>query len=115
MGNEYLLVSGIIMMAALAQSITGFGVSIVAMSFLPGIIGLQTSVPLVTLIPIAGNLMLWYYYRRDCSFKAVGKLTIASLVATPFGVVLLGRIPEDLALTGLGILIVSYRDLVKKQ
>ena len=108
MGNEYLLVSSIILLAALAQSITGFGVSIVAMSFLPGVIGLQTSVPLVTLIPIAGNMMLWYYYRRDFSFKAVGKLTIASLVATPLGVVLLDRIPEATALTGLGILIVSY-------
>ena len=108
MGNEYLLVSGIIMMAALAQSITGFGVSIVAMSLLPGIIGLQTSVPLVTSISIAGNMLLWYYYRRDFSFKAVGRLTIASLVATPLGVILLDRIPEDIALTGLGILIVSY-------
>lgn len=108
MGNEYLWVSGIILLAALAQSITGFGVSIVAMSFLPGVIGLQTSVPLVTLIPIAGNMMLWYYHRRDCSFKAVGKLTIASLIATPLGVVLLDRIPEATALTGLGILIVSY-------
>lgn len=96
------------MMAALAQSITGFGVSIVAMSLLPGVIGLQTSVPLVTLIPIAGNLLLWYYYRRNCSFKAVGRLTIASLIATPLGVDLLDRIPEAIALKGLGILIVSY-------
>ena len=106
--EAYLLVSSIILLAALAQSITGFGVSIVAMSFLPGIIGLQTAVPLVTLIPIAGNIMLWYYYRRDCSFKAVGRLTLASLFATPFGVLLLDRIPEAIALKGLGILIVSY-------
>ena len=106
--EEYLLVSSVILLAALAQSITGFGVSIVAMSFLPEIIGLQTAVPLVTLIPIAGNIMLWYYYRRDCSFKAVGRLTVASLIATPAGVLLLGRIPEAIALKGLGILIVSY-------
>ncbi|MBE9043796.1 sulfite exporter TauE/SafE family protein [Pleurocapsales cyanobacterium LEGE 10410] len=108
MGNEFLWVSSIIMMAAVAQSITGFGVSIVAMSFLPGIVGLQTSVPLVTLIPIAGNIILWYYHRRDCSFKAVGRLTVASLIATPLGVILLDRIPEAIALKGLGILIVSY-------
>ena len=106
--EEYLLVSSVILLAACAQSITGFGVSIVAMSFLPGIIGLQTAVPLVTVIPIAGNIMLWYYYRRNCSFKAVGKLTVASLIATPVGVVLLGRIPEAVALKGLGTIIVSY-------
>ncbi len=57
-GNEYIVVSSIIMMAALTQSITGFGVSIVAMSFLPGVVGLQTSVPLVTLVPITGNIVL---------------------------------------------------------
>lgn len=106
--NEYLAVSSIIMMAALAQSITGFGVSIVAMSFLPGVIGLHTSVPLVTSVSIIGNILLWYYYRRDCSFKAVGKLTIASLIATPIGILLLDVIPEAIALRGLGILIVSY-------
>lgn len=105
---EHLWVSGIVMMAALTQSITGFGVSIVAMSFLPGIVGLQTSVPLVTIIPIAGNLMLWYYHRRDYSFQAVGRLTLASLIATPLGVVLLDRIPEAVALKGLGISIVGY-------
>ena len=108
MVNEHLWVSGIVMMAALSQSITGFGVSIVAMSFLPGIVGLQTSVPLVTIIPIAGNLMLWCYHRRDYSFQAVGRLTLASLIATPLGVVLLDRIPEAIALKGLGISIVGY-------
>ena len=34
-GNEHLLVAGIIFLAALTQSITGFGFAIVSMSFLP--------------------------------------------------------------------------------
>lgn len=96
------------LLAALAQSITGFGFSIVAMSFLPGVIGLQTSVPLVTLVTIVGNIVIWYYYRRGFSLKAVGRLTIASLITTPIGILLLDRIPEAIALKGLGILIVSY-------
>ncbi len=102
------MVGGIIFLAALTQSITGFGFAIVAMSFLPGVVGLQIAVPLVTLVSIVGNLVIWYYYRRDCSFKAVGLLTIASLVATPLGVLLLDYIPEAIALKGLGILIFSY-------
>lgn len=106
--NEYVVVSGIIMLAALAQSITGFGFSIVAMSFLPEVVGLQTAVPLVILVTIFGNLAMWYYYRRSSSFKAVGQLTIASVVTTPIGTLLLDRIPEAIALRGLGILIVSY-------
>ncbi len=57
-GNEYIAVSSIILLAALAQSITGFGFSIVAMSFLPGVVGLHTSVPLVTLVCIVGNIVI---------------------------------------------------------
>ncbi len=102
------IVGGIIFLAALTQSITGFGFSIVAMSFLPGVVGLQTAVPLVTLVSIIGNIVIWYYYRRDFSFKAVGRLTIASLIATPAGVFLLDLIPEAIALKGLGILILGY-------
>lgn len=108
LGNEYLIVSGIIFLAALTQSITGFGFAIVSMSFLPGVIGLQTAVPLVTLVNIIANIVIWYIYRGNCNFNAVKQLTIASLIATPIGVLLLDRIPETIALKGLGILIFSY-------
>ncbi|WP_319421243.1 sulfite exporter TauE/SafE family protein [Pleurocapsa sp. FMAR1] len=107
-GNEHLLVAGIIFLAALTQSITGFGFAIVSMSFLPGVIGLQTAVPLVTLVGIIANIVIWYHYRRNCSLKAVKKLAIAALIATPVGTLLLDRIPEAIALKGLGILIISY-------
>ena len=106
--GTYLLVGGTIFLAALTQSITGFGFAIVSMSFLPGVVGLKTAVPLVTLVSIIGNIVIWYYYRRDCNFKAVGLLTIACLIATPVGVLLLDYIPEAIATKGLGILIFSY-------
>ena len=106
--NDYLLVGGIIFLAALTQSITGFGFAIVSMSFLPQIIGLKTAVPLVTLVSISANIIIWYSYRHDCNFKAVRQLVLASLAATPIGVLLLDYIPEAIALKGLGILISSY-------
>ena len=107
-GNEYLMVGGIIFLAALTQSITGFGFAIVSMSFLPRVVGLQIAVPLVTLVSIVANMVIWYSYRHDCNFRAVRQLTIASLIATPVGVLLLDYIPEAIALKGLGILIFSY-------
>ncbi len=107
-GNDYLIVAGIIFLAALTQSITGFGFAIVSMSFLPQVVGLQTAVPLVTLVSIIGNVVIWYNYRHSCSLKAVKKLAIAALIATPVGTLLLDRIPEAIALKGLGILIISY-------
>ena len=60
-----LLVSGVIFLAALTQSITGFGFAIVSMSFLPKIVGLQTAVPLVTLVSVIANIVIWFSYRRD--------------------------------------------------
>ena len=105
---EYLLVGGVIFLAALTQSITGFGFAIVSMSFLPKIIGLQTAVPLVTLVSVIGNITIWFSYRRDYSFQAVKQLIIASLIATPVGVYLLDYIPEAIALKGLGIIILGY-------
>lgn len=108
LGNQYLTVGSIIILAALIQSTTGFGFAIVAMSFLPEVISLSRSAPLVALVSIVGNLVIWYHYRRDCSFKVVGKLTLASLIATPLGTILLARLPEAIALKGLGILIVGY-------
>ena len=106
--NDYLIVGGIIFLAALTQSITGFGFAIVSMSFLPRIISLETAVPLVTLVGIIANIIIWYSYRRDCNFKAIKQLVIGSLLATPIGVLLLDYIPENIALKGLGILIFSY-------
>ena len=103
-----LLVSGVIFLAALTQSITGFGFAIVSMSFLPKIIDLQTAVPLVTLVSVIANIVIWFSYRHDYSFEAVKQLIIASLIATPMGVLLLDYIPEVIALKGLGIIILGY-------
>lgn len=108
LGNDYLTVGGIIFLAALTQSITGFGFAIVSMSFLPGIVGLQTAVPLVALLGVTLNSIIWFYYRRSSDFKAIRRLMIASLVATPIGALMLDRFPEAIALRGLGIIIISY-------
>ncbi|MEO1671920.1 MAG: sulfite exporter TauE/SafE family protein [Cyanobacteria bacterium J06631_2] len=106
--NDYLTVGGIIFLAALTQSITGFGLAIVSMSFLPGVVGLQSAVPLVTLISIVINMVIWYSYRQDCNFQTIKQLIIATLIATPVGVLLLDYLPEAIALKGLGGLILSY-------
>ena len=108
LGNDYLAVGGIILLAAFTQSITGFGFAIVSMSFLPGAIGLQTAVPLVALVGVTLNIVIWFYNRHSFNLKAVRRLVVASLIATSFGTILLDRFPEEIALRGLGMLIISY-------
>ena len=56
---------------------------------------------------VAVSNVLPFFDNLDWLFGII-LVAIASLVATPLGVVLLDRIPEATALTGLGILIVSY-------
>lgn len=107
-GNDYLIVSSIVFLAAFTQSITGFGFAIISMSFLPQVIGLQTAVPLVALVGVTLNSVIWFYYRRNCDFQAVKRLIMASLIATPIGTLLLDLFPEEIALKGLGIIIISY-------
>lgn len=108
LANDYLVVGGIIFFAALIQSITGFDLAIISMSFLPGVVELQTAVPLVFLVNIVCNIVVWYSYRGNCDFKTIKRLVSAILAATPVGVLLLNYLPEAIALKGLAILIFSY-------
>ena len=105
---DSLIVGGIIFLAALTQSITGFGFAIVSMSFLPEVVGLQTAVPLVALLGVTLNSIIWFYYRSNSDFEAIKRLMIAALIATPVGALMLDRFPEAIALRGLGVIIISY-------
>lgn len=94
--------------AAFTQSATGFGSALVAMSLLPGLIGIQAAAPLVALSGFVGTTSLWLYYRDRLNLSAVGRLAIASVLAIPIGTWTLDFVPERVALRGLGLLIVGY-------
>jgi len=46
---EVFLLISVVFCAVLTQSISGFGVALVAMAFLPGLLGIQVAAPLVAL------------------------------------------------------------------
>lgn len=102
------LVGGIILLAAIAQSITGFGFALVAVSLLTHVLGLQTAVPLVAVISIFSNGILWYLYRHEFNRPTVFRLSLASMFAMPLGALALHHIPQHLAVQGFGLVIVSY-------
>lgn len=106
--GEQFAISSIILLAAITQSLTGFGFALVAVSLLPSVISIKLAVPLVALVSTISNGSLWYYYRQLFNLKAVLPLTIASIMAMPLGIIALHYLPEKLTLRGLGILIVSY-------
>jgi uncharacterized membrane protein YfcA len=106
--TELLIVGGVVFLATLTQTLTGFGSALIAMSILPGIISLRIAAPLVALLSICISIALSLVYRRQFQLGAVLRLAIASLPMIPVGIFALRYLPERLLLTVLSLVICSY-------
>ena len=106
--EEILLIGLIIFAGTFVNSVAGFGLALVAMPFLISLLGLKNAVPLMALIGLSVLFFLSIRFRRALSFGMVWRLLAASLVAIPFGVQILGQVPEIITLTFLGVVIVLY-------
>lgn len=106
--TEPLWIGLIIGLAALVQSVTGFGFALVAVSLLPLLMDLHAAVLLVIALSLVSNVVLLWHYRHSFEWSRVGHLLGAALVTIPLGVVALNYVPEQLALRLLGGLILAY-------
>ncbi|MEO0532431.1 MAG: sulfite exporter TauE/SafE family protein [Cyanobacteria bacterium P01_A01_bin.123] len=102
------IIGGIISLASLIQSLTGFGFALVAVSFLPLLLDLQTIVPLVVLTSMVGNITLCWHYRDSFDWRAVVRLLVAALPTIPLGILVLQYVPEQFALRVLGCIVLTY-------
>ena len=105
---EVFLLISVIFFAVLTQSISGFGVALVAMAFLPGLLGIQTAAPLVALVALTLEPVLLVRYRLSLNLRAVWPLVLASFIGIPIGVWGLQGLDEDLVLAFLGFVIAGY-------
>jgi uncharacterized membrane protein YfcA len=105
---EILLPLLAIFFAVFTQSLAGFGVALIAMAFLPGLVGIQTATPLVALIAVTIEFFLLIRYRHALQFQAVWPVALASVVGIPLGVWALKGVDERLFLIVLGIVIAGY-------
>ena len=106
--EEFLLIGLIIFTGTFVNSVAGFGMALVAMPFLVSILGLRSAVPLMALVGFSVLFFLSIRFRRTLSFGMVWRLLVSSLVAIPFGVQILAKVPETITLTFLGVVIVLY-------
>ena len=97
-----------ILLAIFTQSVTGFGLALVSMPLLAGLIGIKTATPLIVLVAIVGEIILLIRYKSDLNIKAVWRLTVAGAIGIPLGVWALKEFDEQIILTVLGIFIVLY-------
>jgi uncharacterized membrane protein YfcA len=102
------LVLLVIFLAVFTQSFAGFGVALIAMALLPGLIGLQLATPLVALIAETIEIFLLIRYRHALNLAAIWPVTLASLPGIPLGIWALTRVPEGIVLSILGVVIAGY-------
>lgn len=97
-----------VLLAAFTQSLTGFGSALVAMAFLPAILGIHTAQPLVALFAGTLETILFLRYRDAFNLAAVWRLLIGALIAIPLGIAGARVLDERIVLTVLGIVLIGY-------
>lgn len=97
-----------IFFAIFTQSVAGFGLALVSMPILAGIIGIRNATPLIVLVAILAEVILLFRYRNEINVKAVWRMIVAGMIGIPLGVIALKRLDERIILTVLGVLIVLY-------
>jgi uncharacterized membrane protein YfcA len=102
------LVGLTVFLAVFTQSLSGFGVALVAMALLPSMIGIHVATPLVAVIALVLEIILVYRYRQSLEVHAIWRIVLAALLGTPLGVYLLSNVNENISLTVLGIVITGY-------
>jgi uncharacterized membrane protein YfcA len=98
----------IIFCAVFTQSLTGFGVALVSMPLLVGVMGLQAAAPLVALVGLTTEVFLLLRYRLDINRDRVVSLLIPSIIGVPIGVFALRELGEGVLIPILGVFILIY-------
>jgi uncharacterized membrane protein YfcA len=106
--TEQLIVALIIFLAVFTQSLSGFGFALVAMTFLPAVIGIYQATPLVALVMATIEIFLLAHYRKELKFTEIWPIIASSIAGIPLGIYFLSRVDQKISMTVLGVIIVSY-------
>jgi uncharacterized protein len=98
----------IVFFAIFVQAASGFGLALISMPLLVGLVGIGTATPLVALIGITAEVFLLRRYWQALNFAAVKRLSLASVIGIPLGVYVLREGDGRLITTILGFIITGY-------
>ena len=102
----------IVFAAALVQGLAGFGLALVSMPLLVGLLGIRTAAPLVAAIGLLSVTLVGWHYRRAFDWATIRPLAIGSVAGIPCGVVALDRANEHFVTLLLGLVIGGYAGYV---
>ncbi len=103
-----LLIAGIIFLAVFMQGVVGFGLALISMPLLVGLVGFQVAAPLVALVGLVSQIVMITYYRQAVKLSAITPLAIGSVIGIPLGVLALKSVDEAIFSSVLGVLVIGY-------
>ncbi len=105
-----LIISLIIFVGVFVQTVSGFGLGLVAMPLLSAAVGLEVARPLMVLVAVSTQAVVIARTYRSISFSTVGVLAALGLLGIPFGnwVAEAQILSEDMLLAILATIITTY-------
>lgn len=97
----------IVLLASVAQTLTGFGFALVAVPFLLLVVDVRDTVVITTLLSLTVNVMVARGVWRDIPWRTVSWLALGSFAGMPAGLAVLLLAPEDALKLGVGLATVA--------
>jgi uncharacterized membrane protein YfcA len=102
------LIVAIVLVAAFAQSLTGFGFALIMMPLVTVVLGVRTAAPVVALAALTVYSVNLVRYRRSINVSEVLRLGVASAAGVPVGIWVLANADEKVVMRILGLILVAY-------
>jgi len=96
----------VVFIASFVMGLTGFGIALVAMAFLPYLMSPADAIVLLTIYALVFSVVVVVQLRRDLTPRALVDLTIGTLLGTPIGVGVLASLPSSLLNRLIGAVLV---------
>lgn len=103
-----LLLFGIVFVAALLQTTSGFGFALLAMPLAALVIGVKPAAPLVALVGFTLYAVNLIRYRRGFDRRVALPLAVAMALGVPLGVWSLGNLDEQIVKSVLAVVLIAY-------
>jgi len=103
-----LWIVAIVFVAAVLQSLTGFGFALVVMPLVTLVIDLQTSAPLIALAGLTAYTVNLVRFRGAVNVGEVARLGVASALGIPIGIWAVSRVDELVISRVMGAILITY-------
>lgn len=98
----------LVFLAALLQSLSGFGFAIIVMPLVTLLLGLHTAAPTVALIALTVYAINVVRYRQGIDRREVVRLAAAAALGVPLGIWALANVDEAMVKRILGAILIAY-------